>query len=151
MSAVGQWTLRRRRFMPTRWAPTPMSTAGRTSPFLPPCHIVIEAGSAIAGTGARDGDRSQAAEIYSNHTLTPESETSTHYFWHNARNFRLDDAVFTEELRTMFSAALMEDVVAIRAQQKSLASMGDAQLIDLNVDNASLQGRRLLEERIAAE
>ena len=119
--------------------------------FLPPCHIVIEAGSAIAGTGARDGDRSQAAEIYSNHTLTPESETSTHYFWHNARNFRLDDAVFTEELRTMFSAALMEDVVAIRAQQKSLASMGDAQLIDLNVDNASLQGRRLLEERIAAE
>lgn len=119
--------------------------------FLPPCHIVIEAGSAIAGTGAREGDRSRGVEIYSNHTLTPESETSTHYFWHNARNFRLGDEGFTAELRTMFAAALMEDVVAIRAQQKSFASMGEDGLIDINVDNASLQGRRLLGERIAAE
>ena len=89
--------------------------------FRPPSYIVIDAGSAIAGSGAREGDRSRAAEVYSNHTMTPETGTSTHYFWHHARNFRLDDAAFTEELRGMFSSALKEDVVAIEAQQKSLA------------------------------
>ena len=97
------------------------------------------------------GDRSQAAEVYSNHTLTPETETTTHYFWHHARNFRLDDEAFTAALRAMFSSALQEDVVAIQAQQTSLAGMGDTDLIDINVDNASLQGRRLLDECLAAD
>ena len=83
--------------------------------YTPPSHIVIDAGSALAGTGARDGDRSCGAEIYSNHTMTPETETSTHYFWHHARNFRLEDNDFTEQLRSVFTSALNEDVVAIAA------------------------------------
>ena len=29
--------------------------------------------------------------MYSNHTITPETERSCHYFWHHARNFRLDE------------------------------------------------------------
>lgn len=119
--------------------------------FRAPSYIVIDAGSAIAGTGAREGDRSRAVETYSNHTLTPETATTTHYFWHHARNFRLDDKGFTAELRSMFASALMEDVVAIAAQQKGLDQSQDAPLIDINVDNAALQGRRLLEERIARE
>ena len=120
--------------------------------YTPPCHIVIDAGSAVAGTGARAGDRSQGAEVYSNHTLTPETGVSTHYFWHHARNFRLDDEAFTEALRAMFTRALLQDVAAINAQQKSLDTMGDdTRLIDINVDSAALQSRRLLAERIAVE
>ena len=119
--------------------------------FRAPSYIVIDAGSAIAGSGAREGDRSQAAEVYSNHTMTPETDASTHYFWHHARNFRLDDAAFTEELRGMFSSALKEDVVAIEAQQKSLDRSEGRPMIDINVDNAAFQGRRILEERLAAE
>jgi vanillate O-demethylase monooxygenase subunit len=117
--------------------------------YTPPSHIVIDAGSALAGTGARDGDRSQGAETYSNHTLTPETETSTHYFWHHARNFRRGDEAFTEQLRSVFAAALREDVEVIAAQQQSLDAGGP--LVDINVDNGALQGRRLLEQKIAAE
>jgi hypothetical protein len=51
----------------------------------------------------------------------------------------------------MFSSALQEDVVAIEAQQKSLARSEGRPTIDINVDNAAFQGRRLLEERLAAE
>ncbi len=119
--------------------------------YTPPCHIVIDAGSAIAGSGAREGNRSRGAEIYSNHTLTPESATSTHYFWHHARNFRRNDEPFTGELRAMFTKALKQDVAAIAAQQKSLDTMGDTVLIDINVDHAAIQGRKLLAQRIAAE
>lgn len=119
--------------------------------YLPPSHVVIDAGSALAGTGARSGDRSRGVETYSNHTLTPETESSTHYFWHHARNFRLDDAAFTDELRSMFSAALMEDVVTIAAQQASIARVGDRPTIDINADAGVVQARRMLDERLAAE
>ena len=119
--------------------------------YTPPCHIVIDAGSAIAGTGARDGDRSQGAETYSNHTLTPETETTTHYFWHQARNFRLDDEELTEQLRAVFPKALYEDVVAISAQQKAIEAAGDRPAIDISVDNGTLQARHLLDHRLAEE
>ena len=119
--------------------------------YTPPSYVVIDAGSALAGTGARDGDRSQGAETYSNHTLTPETETSTHYFWHHARNFRLGDDDFTEQLRGVFASALQEDVVAITAQQRSIDANGDRPSIDINVDNCSRQARRLLEHRIDKE
>ena len=119
--------------------------------YRAPSYIVIDAGSAIAGSGAREGNRSQAAEVYSNHTMTPETEVSTYYFWHHARNFRLDDEAFTEELRGMFSSALKEDTVAIEAQQKSMTRTEGRPLIDINVDNAAFQGRKILEERLAGE
>jgi len=119
--------------------------------YAPPSYVVIDAGSALAGTGARDGDRSQGAETYSNHTLTPETETSTHYFWHHARNFRLGDDEFTEQLRGVFASALQEDVVAITAQQRSIDANGDGPSIEINVDNCSRQARRLLEHKIADE
>jgi vanillate O-demethylase monooxygenase subunit len=119
--------------------------------YTPPSHVVIDAGSALAGTGARDGDRSKGVETYSNHTLTPETATSTHYFWHHARNFRLGDAAFTEQLRGVFASALQEDVVAIAAQQRSIDAVGDRPEIDINADNCSRQARRLLEHRIAEE
>ncbi|MBM3488046.1 MAG: hypothetical protein FJX67_15670 [Alphaproteobacteria bacterium] len=48
-------------------------------------------------------------------------------------------------------AALMEDVVAIGAQQKALAQVGDRPTIDINFDNSAIQARRLLESRIAGE
>jgi vanillate O-demethylase monooxygenase subunit len=120
--------------------------------YTPAASVVIDAGSAIAGTGAPQGDRSRGVETYSNHFLTPETATTTHYFWHHARNFRRGDEAFTAELRRMFSTALKEDVVAIEAQQRSLAGMkGGGALVDIASDAGALQSRRLLEERIAAE
>ena len=56
-----------------------------------------------------------------------------------------------QELHGMFSSALREDTVAIEAQQKSLRRSADRPMIDINVDNAAFQGRRILEERLSAE
>ena len=112
---------------------------------------MIDAGSALAGTGARDGDRSNGAEIYSNHTMTPETETSTHYFWHHARNYRLDDNDFTKQLCSVFTSALNEDVVAIAAPPRSIDLNGHRPVIDINVDNCAQQARNLLDYRIADE
>lgn len=119
--------------------------------YRAPGSVIIDAGNARTGTGARDGDRSHSVETYSNHFLTPETGTTTHYFWHHARNFRIDDAGLTDNLQELFASALMEDVVAIKAQQASIDRLGDRPTVDINVDNGGLQGRRMLDAMIAAE
>jgi vanillate O-demethylase monooxygenase subunit len=117
-----------------------------------PSHVVIDVGCAPAGNGARDGNRAGGIEMYSNHTITPETAGSCHYFWHHARNFRLDDPDVTEFLRGAASSAFYEDVIIIDAQQKSIDTMApDAPRIDINADSGVLQASRILDRLIAEE
>jgi vanillate O-demethylase monooxygenase subunit len=117
-----------------------------------PSHVVIDVGCAPAGQGARDGRRDGGIEMYSNHTITPETARSCHYFWHHARNFRLDDADVTEFLSGAASSAFYEDVVIIDAQQASIDAMpADAPRVDINADTGVLQASRILDRLIADE
>ena len=45
----------------------------------------------------------------------------------------------------------MEDVVVLEKQQEALEVFKERPVIDINIDNAPLQFRRILAERIAAE
>ena len=45
----------------------------------------------------------------------------------------------------------MEDVVVLERQQESLRVVGERPVVDINIDNAPLQFRRILEDRIAQE
>ena len=92
--------------------------------FQEPSHFMIDVGCAIAGTGATEGDRSQGVTMFSNHTLTPETESTTHYFWHHARDFRLDEPELTEKLAKATSTAFGEDVIIIETQQNRMERAG---------------------------
>jgi vanillate O-demethylase monooxygenase subunit len=51
--------------------------------------------------------------------LTPETETTTHYFWTFTRDSKLDDDDLSERLRTGISQAFMaEDAPIIEWQQR---------------------------------
>ena len=120
--------------------------------WTPPGHVVIDAGCARAGTGARDGRRIDAAEFYSNHTITPETAASAHYFWHHARNFRLDDDSITDYLGDAAETTFAEDVGLIAAQQTSIETMpAGLPVIDINADAGVLQARTILDALIEAE
>jgi phenylpropionate dioxygenase-like ring-hydroxylating dioxygenase large terminal subunit len=120
--------------------------------YRPPSHFVIDVGCAVAGSGATEGDRSRGVTMYSNHSITPESATTSHYFWHHARNFRLDEPALTETLAAATRTAFGEDVVIIEAQQDRMnRARAGKPIIDINADAGVLQGRRLLEAMIAAE
>lgn len=117
-----------------------------------PTHVVIDAGCADSGSGARNGDRSRGITVHSNHTITPETEKSCHYFWHHARNFRLDDAALTKILATAAGNAFGEDVVILAAQQRSIDTAPDGwSWIDINADAGVLQARRVVDGLVAAE
>lgn len=88
------------------------------------------------------------------HIMTPETATSTHYFYCNSRNYRMDDAAYNEAMAQGLAAAFGgEDKPMIEAQQRRI---GDADLLDcgpalMAIDNASTRARRIYRRCLAAE
>ena len=123
----------------------------QTTKWEAPSTLAFDVGCAEAGTGAPEGNRAQGISIWSTHLITPETLTTSHYFWAYVRNFRLDDSRMTSLLHEGAKATFEEDVTMIEAQQKSLKGITLDGLIDINADNPPLQMRKILEHLITAE
>jgi vanillate O-demethylase monooxygenase subunit len=116
-----------------------------------PSYTDVFAGCAVAGTGAPQGDRSRGIEFHNLNAATPETATTTHYFYAHARNFRTADAAVDEVYRRDFRAVFHQDVVILDAQQGNIDRFAGADQIEINVDGPAMTVRRLLEARIAEE
>ena len=116
-----------------------------------PANVYFDIGCARAGTGAPEGDRGQGVSMWSTHLITPETEASTHYHFSFARDYALDAPEVTEILRSGALSAFLEDLEVLEVQQCVISSRENPPSIDINIDNASLQARRILSELIAAE
>ena len=117
----------------------------------PPGVVYLDVGCARTGTGAPEGDRSQGISIWSNHLLTPETETSCHYLFSFARNFRIDDPDMSRMIFEGTRATFLEDVGMLEAQQKKLRGGQLENVVDLFADAAQLQARRLMDNLLQAE
>jgi phenylpropionate dioxygenase-like ring-hydroxylating dioxygenase large terminal subunit len=111
--------------------------------------MVLEAGAAPAGR-----PRTEGVNSFSLHVMTPETNHRTHYFYCNARTFKLDDAVFNEELAAfLFGIFSGDDQPMLEAQQ---SRMGERDFWDLkpallSIDSGAVAVRRRLEQMIAKE
>jgi len=86
------------------------------------------------------------------HLLTPETDTSTHYFWSLSRDFRVDDAALTDTIRDAIYSTFNEDKAMLESQQCALKEVGgDLPKIAIGVDDAPLRARRLLASLIEQE
>jgi len=87
------------------------------------------------------------------HLLTPETPTSTHYFWAMNRNYRLEDAQMTEFIRTAVAHTFDEDKVVLELQMQAVLKEQPAHLpsVALRADAAPIRARRLLARLIDAE
>ena len=116
-----------------------------------PCNIVNHAGCVDTGTDMREGHRTRGVEIKVLNAPTPETETTSHYFYAHARSFRLDDPEVDEVFRTNYTKVFHEDKTVLEAQQAEMNRSADAPMIDINADGPCIQNRNLLREIIAAE
>jgi vanillate O-demethylase monooxygenase subunit len=119
--------------------------------FESPSTICIDVGVAKAGTGAPEGDRSQGVNGFVMNTISPESATTSHYFWAFMRNYRLDSQTITTQLRNGVAGVFKEDEDMLEAQQKAIDANPDYEFYNLNIDAGGLWVRRLLERQLAAE
>ncbi len=117
--------------------------------WSPAANMALRVGATPAGKPREEG-----IDAISLHIMTPETETTTHYFWSNARTFIVDDPNFTVQLKKIISAAFQdEDKPMLEAQQRSMGTT-DFWSLDpalLPIDAGPVLARRVLEKRLAAE
>ena len=118
---------------------------------IPPCFIRHDSGGAPAGSGVTEGDRSRAIGFYNFDAITPETETSCHFFWACAHDFKVYDPAVTEWYFQQIHQANTEDVGILEAQQSSISRDPEAPMVDINFDNGPTQARRVVDDLLDAE
>jgi vanillate O-demethylase monooxygenase subunit len=117
--------------------------------FHPPSNCVIEVG--CKPLDQDDGVGPIEGCVF--HLATPETATTSHYFWAFVRHFRQDEPALTEYIRQAIVTTHGEDKVVLELQQLSLSDSGrdNPLAFALAVDGGPVRGRRVVEQMIARE
>ncbi len=83
--------------------------------------------------------------------MTPESETSTHYFWFLLRNFGLGDTALEARIIEQTTMAFSEDLDICEAIQARVDRGELPRQVNVGIDKGSTQVRRMVDRMIAAE
>ncbi len=119
--------------------------------FTPPSHVMIEVGVALAGHGGYAAPDTVKAASWVVDFITPETDTSMHYFWGMARKFKPADAGLTDQIREGQGKIFSEDLEMLERQQKNLSAFPERKLLMLNIDAGGVQSRKLIDRIVAAE
>jgi len=114
----------------------------------PPASMYLQIGACPHGT-----DRAGGVIAHQGHILTPETATSTHYFWATTRTgppSEQGDAMLHAMMSEAFSG---EDKPIIEAAYANLggADFWDMQPVFLGIDSGATRARRKLQQLIALE
>jgi vanillate O-demethylase monooxygenase subunit len=114
----------------------------RFARWEPPGPLLFEVGACRAGTSPAAGRR-----VINPNLLTPETETSTHYFWTVGRTFEIDDPQWTEQLYTQTRAAFDQDKMILEGQQRAIGprDLREMRLAVTHCDLAVNRGREILQ------
>ncbi len=89
------------------------------------------------------------------HLITPETETTSHYFWASGRNFAKDNEAFTTATAaTMKNVFETQDGPMVEAQQRDMGESTDFlehKPIILQADAAGVMARRIMKQKIKRE
>lgn len=83
--------------------------------------------------------------------LTPETNSSTHFFWLHLRNFRQDDAEFEDALRASLEKTFNEDKDMVTAIQREQEETGLRQRTAIAIDRAPIMALRMIDRMIERE
>src|SRR5574343_1263118 len=119
--------------------------------FTPPSHVMIEVGVAHAGHGGYEAPAEHKVYSIVVDFITPETDTSIHYFWGMARKFKPDDTALTDQIREGQGKIFSEDLEMLELQQRNLLTHPGRKLLKLNIDAGGVQSRRVIDRWLAAE
>lgn len=108
-----------------------------------PANYALNVGGCLPGE-----DRDTGVFTINIDLMTPETETTTHYFWTNSRTFAVEDTDLSEHLRSTASRAFDQDVEVIEAQHNRLPT-GDIRgmrLATCREDAPAMRARSIVEK-----
>ena len=117
--------------------------------FLLPGTLLMHSGGRPVGDA--EGDMSRGVRLHSCQTVTPETATSTHYFFQQSRRVEEGDHSIAEALYKSLLVAFEEDRAMITAQSRAIDADPEAPMLPLAMDAAVMRFRKLVAETVAAE
>ncbi|HEX3573287.1 MAG TPA: aromatic ring-hydroxylating dioxygenase subunit alpha [Rhodopila sp.] len=121
--------------------------------FIAPASVIIDVGVAPVEAGATIERHDHGVRGFVVDSMTPETPTTTHYFWGMARDFDIDDAGFTARFKAQQGGVFQEDLVVLEAQQTSIDRNPDLRLRSYNIDSGGVRARltidRMMKEQVA--
>ena len=117
--------------------------------FVLPGTLLMHSGGKPAGRAA--DDMRDAVRLHSCQTLTPETGTSTHYFFQQSHRAGEGDERIVQSIYDSLVGAFEEDRAMITAQARNIARHPDARMLPLAMDAALIRFRAILERELAAE
>lgn len=117
--------------------------------FLPPSCVLIDAGVSSVEDAQTLENHEIGTRSYVINAVTPVTETTCLYFWGGARNFKLNDEGFSDQMRQMATRVFTQDVEILEAQQRSIDLNPHLRLQGLSVDAGAVRSR-VVNSRLAA-
>jgi len=76
--------------------------------------------------------------------ITPETETTSHYFWAQAHDFDVKNEKLTDMIFEQVKIAFLEDREVFEAQQRMIDADTSESQVDIHADAGGIQARRIL-------
>src|SRR5690606_19163630 len=90
--------------------------------FTTPSIVKLHTGGKLTGCGAPEGNTTGGIGMYNVNAITPETETTSHYFWAQTHDFNIDDRKVTQALFDEIQIAFNQDIIVFEAQQACIES-----------------------------
>jgi phenylpropionate dioxygenase-like ring-hydroxylating dioxygenase large terminal subunit len=120
--------------------------------YTAPCFVMIHVGGAEAGTGVLEGRYEHGLNIWVLNAITPETTTTSNYFWASVRKHALANAAVDELFLSQIGEAFEEDRRILEAQQAANPNAdSDVWPVGLKADEGSIEARRALAKAIERE
>jgi len=105
----------------------------------------VDFGCIPVGTEPTEANKDQGFRSFSFNFLTPETESTTHYFWLHLRNYHPDDPQASDDVARLMNQTFEEDATLLEFIQREQERTGVREYARIAIDNAPLRIRRQIE------
>ncbi|RTR53931.1 aromatic ring-hydroxylating dioxygenase subunit alpha [Pseudomonas aeruginosa] len=109
-------------------------------------HLRIWTGAVDAGTDSLENPARGGFHMRGFHGVTPETETTSHYFWTMATNPKGNAQEVKAKVIEQTALTFDEDKVVIEAQYKNMVTFGSQPMVDIHVDVGANRARKIIEQ-----
>ena len=116
-----------------------------------PSTSCVDFGAVEAGTEPTEANKDRGFRSFTFNFLTPETESTTHYFWLHLRNYHANDPEVSEDVARLMTVTFNEDAQMLAYVQREQERTGVREYTRLGIDNAPARIRKLVERLQAKE